>query len=61
LTSGQEKRLETYLKCIAAKGIATDLAQVPTESVLGGKTAFENKYTLFFGNKSRIFAKKEPN
>jgi len=49
LTSGRRKGLETHLKRIAAKGIATELAiQAPAESVLGGKTAFGGKYRLFF-------------
>jgi hypothetical protein len=62
LTSGRRKWLETHLKRIAAKGIATEFAvYAPVEGVFGGKAAFRGKYTLFFGNKSRIFMKKKPN
>jgi len=50
LTSGRRKGLETHLKRIAAKGIATELAvQAPVESVFGGETAFEGKYSNFWG------------
>ena len=53
MTSGRRKGLETHLKRIAAKGIATELAvQAPAESVLGGKTAFKDKYRNFFSKRT---------
>jgi len=57
LTSGRRKGLETHLKRIAAKGIATDLACKDwREAFLGGKAAFEGKYRLFLG-KEKFLAK----
>jgi len=48
LTSGRRKGLETHLKRVVPKGIATDLAGKGWwKAFLGGKTAFGGKYRLF--------------